>query len=680
MPINNDITDLNSLIQSEFTNVTPANKISADDVKSLATKTVSIATEIGGKLIENDVTDAAQTAQLIENQLVDTAQTIKDAQHDAALAQNEVTDAAQSADIAMLKVVRKNAANVFYVDRQYTSQAEMLAQDAAAMQGVSTRPFGTPYSAKKMAIAYLQTNPTKQAIVEIAKGNTFTDADYVSSEHAVTVSMGGVDFVSGVELCFHGISYYFEGSTIETPLMNAAFLAAQADNGQSVKKAVFCGGSVKNLWFNEHAQSNIVLNIPEIKNEHDGGWNTALSGDVGVKRLKTDRLSANLVIGNKWGGKGLSNIKESLAFNLERMSVDTDNPLIYLTKCHSKDVQVSIQSIELLGRTMLSLGHWSGIASDGTLGGVQDSNILIDIKHIVPNSNYMYSTDGGGGLINIPNNKTSKFAVSVPSFSTTVPKLMWVYGIQESNHYQFKGAKTLINNPTSNEMPFNLNLGKSVLVLDGWDIESNVNNVLLTLASGKLILRNCKIRQTANHPIFNISAGATVVLENTHLVGTVCVAVGNGKIISKMSTSNIQVPYPVSGTAQQIAAMPDHLKQVPVLRGDLTISKFYNEKLNQTELSYDKAVTFEHGSQWQEIPNPNQLRFAVSETVSIPFGETGSIEYAGTIFIHNAKIVVNENGVNQNVVSFFMQQATAPNEKKVTIMYDFVPIGYSLGV
>ena len=62
MPIQDDIAGLGALIQNEFTNVTPTNKISADDVKNLATKTVSIATEIGAKLLENDSTDATQTA------------------------------------------------------------------------------------------------------------------------------------------------------------------------------------------------------------------------------------------------------------------------------------------------------------------------------------------------------------------------------------------------------------------------------------------------------------------------------------------------------------------------------------------------------------------------------------------------------------------------------------------
>jgi hypothetical protein len=640
------------------------------------------------ELARLDARDASQEAKIYAHDIKLSARQVKDNQHDGLIqsleiAQNELIgiNNVQTADIATLKIVRKDAANVFYVDRQFANQVEMLAQDAAALQGVSNRPFATPFSAKKAAITWLALNPTKQAIVEIAKGDTFTAADYVHEEHAVTVSMGGVGYVSGVELAFHGITYYFEGSTVETPLMNAAFLAAQVDNGFNWKKAVFCGQKVTNLGYNEHAQANIVLDIPDIENTHNGGWNTSLSGDVGVKRLKTDLLKANLVIGNKWGGKGFSKSKESLFFDIGRMSVDTGNPLIYFTKCHSKDVQVSIQSLELLGRCMTSLGHWSGTAADGTLGGVQDSNIRIDIKSIMLNPSYMYSPDGSNGVLNLIHNKTSKFAVSLPAFSTTVPKLMWVYGIQENNYYHFKGAKTKINNPTSDEMPFNLNLATSVLILDGWDIESNVNNTLFTLTSGKLILRNCKIFQTATQPIFNISAGATVVLENTHLVGKVCVAVGNGKIISKKSTSNIQAPYPVSGTAQQIAGMPALLKQVPVLRGDLLISKFYDEKLNQTELSFSNEAVFEYGTQWSEIPNPNQLRFALSETVSIPFGETVLVQYAGkTLEVNNAKTVVDGAGDVQNVVSLFMQQAIASNESKIAVPYEVVPIGYILGV
>jgi hypothetical protein len=118
----------------------------------------------------------------------------------------------------------------------------------------------------------------------------------------------------------------------------------------------------------------------------------------------------------------------------------------------------------------------------------------------------------------------------------------------------------VLNNPTSVEMPFNLGLGTSVLILDGWDVESNVNSAIFTQSGGTLVLRNCKIRQTANQPVFNIAAGAKVVLENTHFVGKTEISVGAGKIVSKNSTSNVPV-----GTA--------------VLAGNLTFSENFNEYL-----------------------------------------------------------------------------------------------------
>jgi hypothetical protein len=333
-----------------------------------------------------------------------------------------------------------------------------------------------------------------------------------------------------------------------------------------------------------------------------------------------------------------------------------------LDNIHNKRVIVDIEEAEL-NRFLTWFGQGTGVSVDGTFSGAENSNIKVDIKSLV-STGYAYVADTSGALISLGHAKTSDFDVSIPSFSTTVPKVMTATGVKENNFYVFKGAKTKIDNPTSTDLPFGLALDTSVLVLEGWEIESNVNNVLFTITSGKLILRNCKIRQTSNNPVFNIATGAKVITENTHIVGHPfnVLTSGTGVIVSKKSTSNVAI-----GTA--------------ILKGDLAISKFYDESLNQTELSFANIATFEHGTQWLEIPNPNLLRFAVLETVSIAYGAVLSIEHAGrTIVVDNTKTVVDANGVTQNIVGLFMEQATAPNEAKIEVPYELVPADYILGV
>jgi hypothetical protein len=138
---------------------------------------------------------------------------------------------------------------------------------------------------------------------------------------------------------------------------------------------------------------------------------------------------------------------------------------------------------------------------------------------------------------------------------------MTATGVKENNRYVFKGAKTKIDNATSVDLPFNLALNTSVLIMDGWDIESNVNNTLFTITSGKVILRNCKIKQTANQPIFNISAGATVVLEHTDCVvldtTQYLSSTGAGTILSKYSTSNVPLHPDMMGKGK-LDVSPDY--------------------------------------------------------------------------------------------------------------------------
>jgi hypothetical protein len=232
--------------------------------------------------------------------------------------------------------------------------------------------------------------------------------------------------------------------------------------------------------------------------------------------------------------------------------------------------------------------------------------------------------------------------------------LVWVYGVQELNQYHLKGAKTKIDNPTSTEMPFNLGLSTSVLVLDGFDIESNVNNALFTITSGTLVLKNCKFGQTANQPVFNISAGAKVVLENTHFIGhpSNVLTTGAGVIVSKKSTSNIAI-----GTA--------------VVKGDLTISKFYDENLNQAELSFANPLNFSFEQQANQIANPNDLRFALSETEYVLLGGNDSFTRGGKTF------TVFNDPTNHWVV---IETVLNDGEPAISLGYDLVPSGYVLGL
>jgi hypothetical protein len=385
-----------------------------------------------------DATISTLVQGMNDNHVIDTAQTTKDAAHDAKLAQNEVTDAGQSADIATLKVIRKDATNVFYVDRQFADQAEMLAQDAAALQGVSNRPFATPYSAKKAAILWLALNPTKQAIVEIARGNTFASADYVATEHDVTISMGGVDYVSGAELTFHGIAYVAYGSTITTPLTNAVFIIGQVLNGLAAKKAVFYGGTFTDTGFNSTANANIHFlgtesMAPSLLSRHG---NSLIAYDVGIKRLEVAKISGGLLVGDKWSfapDAGNSRVPETLIYKIGEHKSSYHIPL-YVTKLHEKNLVVSFE-VTHQHRSLLCLGHFSGVTNDSTpenplLGGCDNSVLNISVGAVIP-TDLIYGGDAGGGYINCPNNRKSTFNVQLCDLGTLpVPKLMWMYGIQ----------------------------------------------------------------------------------------------------------------------------------------------------------------------------------------------------------------------------------------------------------
>jgi hypothetical protein len=619
----------------------------------------------------NDATDADQNTRINTNQSI-LMQVVSDsnlkadkgvvdpklAALESARQANDITDATQTSDIAALKVIRKDAKAVFYVDKQYSTQAEMVAQDLAALKGVSNRPYATPYSAKKAAIAELAANPSSSVVIVIARGNSFTNADYISILHDVTVSMGGVNYISGAELAFHGITYVMYGATIQTPLMNAIFLAAQATNGFAVKKAVFCGGKFTDAGYNSSAQSNIYFfDIEEGAGSPSRHAGRMLSGDAGIKVFSCTTMNTGLLVGDKWydaaQAGNSSATRDTLRYScLKLISNPNDGFIANFSKISNKDVIVSIQQFQYK-RHFLDFGHFSGVANDGTLGGIENSTVSLVVENAVTEAGYVYAIDGSNAFINATNNKNSRLNAELCDLGTiTVPKFLWVYGIQESNLYRIKNGKVKIVNPTLSDTPFSLALSTSKMVLEGWEIESDVANTLITLSSGTLVLKNCKIIQNAlGKNMFNIAAGANLVLENCQLVNADRVTpltTGTGTVLSKNSTSNVAI-----GTA--------------LLHGILAISKWYDESYNVAEPSIVNAIS----GAMTSTPNPSNLGIMIENRI-LAFNASGMYNLSD-----NTQVEININSAVGVFTHLWMFGSvyTPSNLPK----WGFVPAGYIAG-
>jgi hypothetical protein len=442
------------------------------------------------------------------------------------------------------------AKRVYYVDRQWNTASERQSQNAKARVGDPFRPFAEPWSARNAAIL-AGGEPT----VFIQAGNVFTNADFFPSEHNRTVSIAGTNYVAGIELAYHGITYRFDGSTIETPLMSPSFLSAQAQNGLAVKKAVFFGGKFTDAGSNSSAQSNIHFFVEDGSGSPSRHADRIFTGDVGVKTLVAQTMNRGVMVGDKWWGApdaGNSSVtREYLRYAIERVRPHATGSVVAALKIHNKDVLVNIGSAKF-NRTILDIGHWSGASNDGTLGGIENSRVTIKIGNI-EKTDYAYTADVGGGLINTPNNRNSRITVEMPGLDTiTVPKFLWIYGIQEGNIYSYRfSGKTFLNNPVSTESPMLIGLGTSTATISG-DFDSNVNSDFISVSSGTLHLKGRYVQRAAGKTVVGIAPGAKVICdcELVSADGVTPVVTGTGTFISLNARANVAPAQTVSTVGQ----------------------------------------------------------------------------------------------------------------------------------
>jgi hypothetical protein len=335
--------------------------------------------------------------------------------------------------------------------------------------------------------------------------------------------------------------------------MSPSFLAAQAANGLAVKRAAFIGGKFMDAGSNSSAQSNLHFSVEEGKASPSRHGGREFTGDVGIKTFSAANIvESSLMIGDKWwdaAAAGNSSLtRDVIRYDVKRISAHPNyGNVVNFTKIANKQIDVKVGSAKIV-RYLLYMGHYSGTANDGTLAGIENSHVRVSIGSIEPNSAYTYVPDGAGAIIGAVNNKKSNIAADLPGFSTTIPKFLTINGIQDSNSYTFRfHGKTVLNQSTSTDIPFNLSLSTSTATIDG-EFVSNVNADLVQVMSGTVKLKGRFVQQAAGKSVISVAPGAKVICDCELVTtdGVTPTVTGGGTFISLNAKMNVAPNQTVS--------------------------------------------------------------------------------------------------------------------------------------
>lgn len=536
-PIQDKIDSL-KVVATQVANANVNNQIKKSHIVAIVDDVVAIGATLVSELAQNTVTDTNQTAQLVENQLVDTAQTTKDAAHDAKLAQNEVTDAGQSADIATLKVIRKDAANVFYVDRQFANQAEMIAQDAAALQGVANRPFATPFSAMKAACMYLGAGVGRKAYVVIQKGNTYSMSDYDASRHAAVIPVlenGGSRNVSiGSVLAFQNLHWRFEGSR----LFGIPLLSEGACANFPLGMTASYMGEVATIGKSTNAQDDILLDIEY----HIGGT----QNNTGIKRLKYGTYSGRFIIGDKWQATNTGDSAKDnnyLSYHVVQL-INSDIP-IYINKIHNKRVLVRIDSIENAAGRIAVIGHFSAVCADGTPIGIRDSEVYVSVGSYKESIYFSEINADDAAFMYLLNSGNSVINYTLPDILTGRDRFVYNGAYPQTGITHNFNLGKVVNKPSASTRPMLELAIDGTYIFNNGTFEQNSNAPVLKISGNvKVHFRNCRFTQAQSTYMFDLGLDGKATFEHCHFYmkdGLTPIAIGTGGaiIVAKYCTSNV---------------------------------------------------------------------------------------------------------------------------------------------